>query len=143
MITKERLDTITELISVYKEGQRDLQQNIQLYNGFVQALEGSLKLYADTIDPKTHNPLNIIGLYMGREELKSGVEKLMGEFRNGPLLVKSKDREYKISLKDFDDIAELLNESDANIGRLYNMYYPGIENVGSIISEMGKYKGKY
>jgi len=75
--------------------------------------------------------------------LKSGVEKLMGEFKAGPLLVKSRERKYKISLKDFDDIIELLNESDANIGRLYNMYYPGIENISSVIGEMGKYKGKY
>jgi hypothetical protein len=146
MIDQKRVEEIASIISNYKEGEKEAKETVAIYSGFIETLEGSLQLYTGTLNPKTHTVLGVLGHYLARKELKSNAEELEEKIKSG-ILIKNGKRKYDIKSKDFGDIVELLNESDANIGRLFNMYYAQLDELfaGSpIFNEMsGRYKGKH
>lgn len=138
-IDKKFMEEVASKIAVYKEGAKEIKESAALYAGFVDIYEGAIGLYQSTLDPKAHNPFGIISLYTNREKLKTTANDLRNNLGNG-ITNKVGDKEYRISMSDFDDMVQFLNEADTNIGYLYKMYRLQIDDVIDVIGEM---KGKY
>jgi hypothetical protein len=141
-IDKKLMEDIASKLAMYKEGANKLEETSQLYNGFVETLEGSITVYNNTLNPKTHNPLGIIGLYQDREKLRSVANEVISKIGKG-ITCKVGNAEYKIDKKDFANVKTFLEEADKNIGYLYKMYSLQIDAVAGTIGEMkSKYNGK-